>query len=139
MLNHVTLMGRLTGDPELRHTDTGVAVTSFTLACDRDFKAKDGTKETDFVDVVVWRSTAEFVSKYFAKGRMAVVSGRIQIRNWTDKEGNKRRTAEIAADNVYFGDSKKDVSDNPVGDISCATPFQGDFPTLTEPDERLPF
>lgn len=138
MLNHITIMGRLTRDVELRRTGTGTAVASFTIACDRDF-GQDGQKETDFVEIVAWRSTAEFAAKYFSKGRMAVVSGRLQIRSWTDKEGNKRKNAEVVAENIYFGDSKKDVSDNPVGDISCATPFQGDFPTLTEPDERLPF
>lgn len=108
MLNHITLMGRLTRDPELRRTNSGIPVASFTLACDRDFGTKGQEKETDFVDVVAWRNTAEFVSKYFAKGRMAVVSGRLQIRNWTDKDGSKRRSAEILADNVYFGDSKQD-------------------------------
>ena len=106
MLNKVTLMGRLTRDPELRRTGSGLAAASFTLAVDRDFAPKDGEKETDFIDIVAWRNTAEFVSKYFTKGRMAVVSGRLQIRNWTDKEGGKRRSAEVVADNVYFGDSK---------------------------------
>ena len=109
MLNHIVIMGRLTRDPELRRTGTGVAVASFTLAVDRDFGGRDGgERETDFIDCVAWRQTGEFVSKYFAKGRMAVVSGRLQIRSWTDKEGNKRRTAEVVADNVYFGDSKRD-------------------------------
>ena len=109
MLNHITIMGRLTRDPELRRTGSGVAVTSFTVAVDRDFGGKEGgERETDFIDCVAWRQTGEFVSKYFAKGRMAVVSGRLQIRNWTDKEGNKRRTAEVIADNVYFGDSKRE-------------------------------
>ena len=109
MLNKIVLMGRLTRDPELRRTDSGIAVASFSLACDRDYSGKDGAeKQTDFVDVVAWRHTAEFVSKYFTKGRMAVVSGRLQIRPWTDKEGNKRRSAEVVADNVYFGDSKRD-------------------------------
>ena len=110
MLNHIVLMGRLTRDPELRRTGSGIAVASFSLAVDRDFgsSANNGEKETDFIDIVAWRNTAEFVSKYFTKGRMAVVSGRLQIRNWTDKEGNKRRSAEVVADNVYFGDSKRD-------------------------------
>ena len=108
MLNKIFIMGRLTKDPELRRTQSGTAVTSFTLAVDRDFKGQNGEKETDFVDVVCWRATAEFVSKYFTKGRMAVVEGRLQIRDWTDKEGNKRRSAEVVADNVYFGDSKRD-------------------------------
>ena len=112
MLNHITIMGRLTRDPELRRTGSGIAVASFSLAVDRDFgKNENGERETDFIDCVAWRQTGEFVSKYFTKGRMAVVSGRLQIRSWTDKDGNKRRTAEVVADNVYFGDSKRD-SDN---------------------------
>lgn len=111
MLNHITLMGRLTRDPELRYAGE-TPVCSFTLACDRDFKS-NGQAETDFIDIVAWRNTATFVNQYFTKGRMAVVSGRLQIREWTDKEGNKRRTAEIVAENVYFGDSKK--SDNTGG------------------------
>ena len=109
MLNHITIMGRLTRDPELRRTGSGIAVASFTVAVDRDFSPKDGgEKETDFIDCVAWRQTGEFVSKYFTKGRMAVVSGRLQMRNWTDKEGNKRTSAEVVADNVYFGDSKRE-------------------------------
>ena len=108
MLNHIVLMGRLTRNPELRHTGSGVAVASFTLAVDRNFKSDNGERETDFIDIVAWRSTAEVVSKYFSKGRTAVVSGRLQIRNWTDKEENKHRSAEVVADNVYFGDSKRD-------------------------------
>ena len=109
MLNHITIMGRLTRDPELRRTGSGIAVASFTLAVDRDYSPKDGgERETDFIDCVAWRQTGEFVSKYFTKGRMAVVSGRLQIRNWNDKDGNKRRSAEVVADNVYFGDSKRD-------------------------------
>ncbi len=113
MLNHITIMGRLTRDPELRRTASGVAVTSFTIACDRDFNPKDGSeKETDFIDCNAWRGTGEFVAKHFSKGSMAVVSGRLQIRNWTDKEGNKRRNAEVVADSVYFGDSKKSEQGN---------------------------
>ena len=108
MLNHIVVMGRLTADPELRRTQSGTAVTSFTLAVDRDFKAENGERETDFIPCVAWRGTAEFVQKYFSKGRMAVVAGRLQIRPWTDKDGNKRRSAEIVAENVYFGDSKRD-------------------------------
>ena len=108
MLNHIVLMGRLTRDPELRRTGSGIAVASFTLAVDRDFKSQNGEKECDFIDIVAWRSTGEFVSKYFTKGSMAVVSGRLQIRSWTDKEGGKRRSAEVVADNVYFGSSKRD-------------------------------
>lgn len=111
MLNKVIIMGRLVKDPELRRTQSGTAVTSFRIAVDRDFKSQDGSKQADFFDVVAWRNTAEFVSKYFTKGRMAVVSGRLQIRNWQDKEGNKRRSAEVVADNVYFGDSKRDSAD----------------------------
>lgn len=108
MLNKIFIMGRLTRDPELRRTQNGTAVAGFALAVDRDYKNADGTKETDFIEVVAWRSSAEFVSKYFTKGRMAVVEGRLQIRDWTDKDGNKRRNAEVVADNVYFGDSKKE-------------------------------
>ncbi len=149
MLNHIVIMGRLTRDPELRRTGSGVAVTSFSLAVDRDFgKTESGEKETDFIDCVAWRQTGEFVSKYFAKGRMAVVSGRLQIRNWTDKEGNKRRTAEIVADNVYFGDSKRD-GDAPNASYS-APAFGGytapapsapasDFAMLADDDAQLPF
>ena len=109
MLNHITIMGRLVRDPELRRTGSGIAVASFTVAVDRDFGGRDGgEKETDFIDCVAWRQTGEFVSKYFTKGRMIVVSGRLQIRSWTDKDGNKRRTAEVVAENCYFGDSKRD-------------------------------
>lgn len=111
MLNRIIVMGRMTRDPELRRTNSGTAVASFTVAVDRDFKSQSGEKGTDFIDVVVWRNTAEFVSKYFSKGRMAVVEGRLQLRDWTDKNGNKRRSAEIVADNVYFGDSKRDGGD----------------------------
>lgn len=108
MLNHIVIMGRLTRDPELRRTGSGIAVASFTVAVDRDFSSKDNEKETDFIDCVAWRNTGEFVSKYFTKGRMIVVNGRLQIRQWTDKNGNKRRTAEVVADSCYFGDSKRD-------------------------------
>lgn len=109
MLNKIFIMGRLTRDPELRRTQTGTPVASFSLAVDRDFKDKTtGERATDFIDVVAWRQTGEFVSRYFTKGRMAVVEGRLQIRDWTDKEGNKRRSAEVIADQVYFGDSKRD-------------------------------
>ena len=106
MLNIIILMGRLTRDPELRHTESKTPVCSFSLAVDRDFKTQGGERDTDFIDIVAWRSTAEFVSKYFTKGRMAVVEGRLQIRDWTDRDGGKRRSAEVIADNVYFGDSK---------------------------------
>ena len=110
MLNRIIIMGRLTHDPELRRTQNSTAVASFTLAVDRDYKAEGGEKETDFIDVVAWRNTAEFVSKYFTKGRMAVVEGRLQLRDWKDKDGNNRRSAEVIADNIYFGGSRKDTS-----------------------------
>ena len=106
MLNKIILMGRLTKDPELRKTNSGTSVATFTIAVDRDFKGQNGEKETDFIDIVAWRNTAEFVSNYFAKGRVAVVEGRLQLRSWTDQNGNKRKNAEVIADNVYFGDSK---------------------------------
>ena len=109
MLNRIIVMGRMTRDPELRRTNSGTAVASFSLAVDRDFKSQSGEKETDFIDIVAWRNTAEFVSKYFTKGRMAVVEGRLQLRDWTDNDGNKRRNAEVLADNIYFGDAKKDA------------------------------
>ena len=112
MLNRIVLMGRLTRDPELRRTQSGTAVVSFSVACDRDYAAQGAERETDFIDIVAWRGTAEFVEKYFSKGRMIVVGGRLQIRNWQDKEGNKRRSAEVVADNVYFGDSKRDSADS---------------------------
>lgn len=132
MLNRILLMGRMTKDPELRRTQSGTAVTSFTLAVDRDFKGQNGEKETDFIDVVAWRGTAEFVRNYFTKGRMAVVDGRLQIRGWTDKNGNKRSSAEVVADNVYFGDSKRDSDAPPVD----PTPK---FEELDEQDSTLPF
>ena len=131
MLNKCFLLGRLTKDPEIRRTNGGTAVTSFTLAVDRDFKT-NGEKETDFIEVVAWRNTAEFVSKYFSKGRMAIVEGRLQIRDWTDKNGNKRRTAEVVADNVYFGDSKKENKQEPEYK-------QADLAEISEEDGELPF
>ena len=113
MLNHIILMGRLTRDPELRRTQNGTAVTSFTLAVERDYSGDTEKKQTDFIDCVAWKNTAEFVSKYFSKGRMAIVSGRLQIRDWTDQNGVKRRNAEVVVENMYFGDSKRDgISDN---------------------------
>ena len=156
MLNHITIMGRLTRDPELRRTGSGIAVASFTLAVDRDFAPRDGgERETDFIDCVAWRQTGEFVSKYFTKGSMAVVSGRLQIRGWTDKDGNKRRTAEVVADNVYFGDSKKDEGGSSyAGNFGSygsapAPAFGGysapasnpasDFAMLDDDDAQLPF
>ena len=136
MLNHITIMGRLTRDPEMRRTGSGVAVTSFTIACDRDF-GQNSQKETDFVDITAWRNTAEFVSKYFSKGRMAVVSGRLQIRKWKDKDGNDRKTAEVVADNVYFGDSKKDDSSGSYpAPASAPAP---EFQVLEDDDSQLPF
>lgn len=138
MLNHIDLAGRLVRDPELRRTQSGKAVTSFTLACDRDFKADDGPT-ADFVDVVTWGATAEFVDKYFAKGRMAVVSGRLQIRGWTDKDGNKRRAAEIVADHVYFGDSKRSEPQSDSNDTGLEAP-SADFAEIDEDDDsELPF
>ena len=116
MLNHIVLMGRLTRDPELRYTQSQTPVATFRIAVDRDFGGRDGgEKQTDFIDIVAWRSTAEFVSKYFTKGSMAVVSGRLQMRDWTDRDGNKRTSAEVVADNVYFGDSKRDRGENAGG------------------------
>ena len=157
MLNHIVIMGRLTRDPELRRTGSGVAVTSFSLAVDRDFAPKDGgERETDFIDCVAWRQTGEFVSKYFTKGRMAVVSGRLQIRSWTDKDGNKRRAAEVVADNVYFGESKRTEQHTggynapAPGYSSAPAPSYGgytapasapasDFAMLEDDDAQLPF
>lgn len=139
MLNRIIVQGRLVADPELRRTGSGVAVTNFTVAVDRDFADKQsGEKETDFIDVVCWRSTAEFVDKYFSKGRMAVVSGRLQIRTYTDKDGNNRRAAEIVADNVYFGDSKQAAS-NISAAPGYAAPAQNDFAMLDDSDSALPF
>ena len=160
MLNHITIMGRLTRDPELRRTGSGVAVASFTVAVDRDYAPNGGERETDFIDCVAWRQTGEFVSKYFQKGSMAVVSGRLQIRGWTDKDGNKRRTAEVVADNVYFGSSKRDSEGTgsassfgnagrtggytapsaPAGDYGApASGSASDFAMLEDDDSLLPF
>lgn len=142
MLNKIFIMGRLTRDPELRRTQNGTAVAGFALAVDRDYKNADGTKETDFIEVVAWRSSAEFVSKYFAKGRMAVVEGRLQIRDWQDKDGNKRRNAEVVADNVYFGDSKKEGSSSggykAAGKAVDVEPGEGEFAEI-EDEEDSPF
>ena len=162
MLNHITIMGRLTRDPELRRTGSGVAVASFTVAVDRDFGGRDGgEKETDFIDCVAWRQTGEFVSKYFTKGSMIVVSGRLQIRNWNDKDGNKRRTAEVVADNVYFGESKRNSDSGSYagnsyggntyggnaynapapsyGGYSAPAAPASDFAMLDDDDAQLPF
>ena len=149
MLNKVIIMGRCGRDPEMRMTPSGVPVTSVTLAVDRDF-GKDGNKETDWIDVVAWRETAKFLADHFSKGRMAVVSGRLQIRKWNDKDGNKRSTAEGVADNVYFGDSKKDdtgsnsYSGNYGGYTAPALPEYpttpaSDFAMLDDSDAQLPF
>ena len=157
MLNHITIMGRLTRDPELRYTQSQTPVASFTPAVDRDFGGRDGgEKQTDFIDCVAWRQTAEFVSKYFTKGRMAVVSGRLQIRDWTDREGGKRRSAEVVVDNVYFGDSRRDNNDSgnyggnsygsSYGDNSrsysapaSSAPSANPFAELDDGDGELPF
>ena len=162
MLNHITLMGRLVRDPELRRTGTGVAVASFTVAVDRDFSGRDGgEKETDFIDCVAWRQTGEFISKYFTKGRMIVVDGRLEMRDWTDKEGNKRRSAEVVADNCYFGESKRNSEGNayggntyggnsygsaysaPAGNFggysAPASAPASDFAMLDDDDAQLPF
>ena len=147
MLNKIFIMGRLTRDPELRRTQSGTAVTSFSLAVDRDFKSQSGEKETDFIDVVAWRSTAEFVAKYFTKGRMAVVEGRLQIRDWKDKDGNNRRSAEVVADNIYFGDSKRDGAGSdyapaygaPMGGYSAPMGGASAFAEIDEEDGDLPF
>lgn len=150
MLNHITLMGRLTRDPELRSTTSGTPVASFSLAVDRDFASRDsGERQTDFIDVVAWRQTGEFVSKYFQKGSMAVVSGRLQIRDWQDKDGNKRRSAEVVAENVYFGESKRrdgegsSYRDTPAprstGGGFDAEPRGSTFSELDDGDGDLPF
>ena len=141
MLNKIIIMGRLTRDPELRRTGIGTAVTSFSLACDRDFKSQSGEKETDFIEVVAWKNTAEFVSKYFSKGRMAVVEGRLQIRDWTDKAGNKRTTAEVVADNVYFADSKRSESnENQKENFNALSGrLSDDFVPISEEDGEIPF
>jgi len=137
VLNKIIAMGRLTRDPELRQTPAGVNVASFSIACDRDFKDKStGEKQTDFIDVVAWRSTADFVSRFFTKGRMAVVEGRLQIRNWEDQSGNKRRTAEIVAENIYFGDSKP--SDGAPAASTVMHP-EPEYEEVVEDDSELPF
>lgn len=139
MLNKIILMGRLTRDPELRRTNSGTAVASFAIAVDRDFKGQGGEKETDFIDIVAWRNTAEFVSKYFTKGRIAVVEGRLQIRDWKDREGNNRRSAEVVADNVYFGDSKRDGDAVGGSYTGGQTAPSGEFKESDEDDVELPF
>lgn len=149
MLNNIVIMGRLTRDPELRHTQSGTAVASFSLAVERDFSSRDGSeRQTDFIDVVAWRQTGEFVSKYFTKGQMACVSGRLQIRDWQDKDGNKRRSAEVVAENVYFADSKRQreggeydqrPSYGAQGDSAFAPAAGSGFAELDDDDGELPF
>lgn len=139
MLNKIFIMGRLTKNPELRRTNSGTAVTSFTLAVDRDFKNADGTKETDFIDVVAWRGTAEFTAKYFTKGRMAVVEGRLQMREWQDKDGNKRRNAEVIADNVYFGDSRSDNGGHQAAKAPVSVDAEDFDEVEDDMDDSLPF
>lgn len=129
MLNHITIMGRLTKDPELRFTQTQTPVASFTVAVDRDYSGKDGEKkETDFIDCVAWRSTAEFISKYFTKGSKAVVDGRLQLRDWTDKDGNKRRNAEIVVGSIYFCESKRTGEAEPASPAFEELPDDGELP-----------
>ena len=140
MLNHIDLMGRLTRDPELRYTQNQTHVASFTIAVDRDIAGQDGNRQTDFIDIVAWRGTADFVSKYFTKGSMAVVSGRLQMRDWTDKDGNKRRQAEVVADSVYFGESKKTADNSqPQTSYSAPTYSNSSFSDLSDSDGELPF
>lgn len=148
MLNKIFLQGRMCADPELRHTPSGVAIASFRLAVERDFKDSDGNKKADFINVVAWRQTGEFVSKFFSKGRMAIVEGRLQVRDYTDRDGNKRTIAEVVADNVYFGDSKKDgdggsysaSSNSPYAPSGTgyASPDTDQFAELSD-DGELPF
>lgn len=139
MMNRVMLQGRLVADPELRQTPSGVPVASFRIAVDRDFKNKEtGEKETDFINVVAWRSTAEFISRSFTKGRMILVEGRLQIRKYTDKDGNNRTTAEVVADAVHFGDAKRDAAPS-YSYTSTASHEKDDFEELSEDDGRLPF
>lgn len=146
VLNHITIMGRLTRDPELRRTGSGIAVVNFSVAVERDFKSEGGEKETDFIDCVAWRQIGEFVNKYFTKGAMIVVSGRLQVRSWTDNDGNKRRTAEIVADNVYFGESKRSAESagthptaTPASAAVPIAPSADDYALLDEDDGQLPF
>ena len=144
MLNKIIIMGRLTRDPELRRTASSTAVAGFTLAVDRDFRSQNGEKSTDFIDVVAWRNTAEFVAKYFTKGRMAVVEGRLQIRDWKDKDGNNRRSAEVVAENVYFGDSKRDGAPAgdyaaPMGGYAAPVSTTSSFSEIEDEDGDLPF
>lgn len=137
MLNRICIMGRITRDLELRRTQDGTAVTSFTVAVDDDFKSKaTGEKKTYFLDVVAWRQSAEFVCRYFGKGRMVVVDGKLTVRDWKDKDGNNRRNAEIIADNIYFGDSNRADTAAPKYATESAS---GDFAVISEDDGDLPF
>lgn len=136
MLNTISIIGRLTAEPELRYTKNGTAVCAFTVACDRDVKGEDGSRKTDFIDCVAWRSTGEFVSKYFNKGSLLCVTGRLEIRDWTDKNGNKRRNAEIVVSSAYFCESKPKDADNEAPEPPET--YNGDFQEL-ESDGELPF
>ena len=140
MLNHITIMGRLTRDPELRYTQSQTPVASFSLAVDRDYGSRDGgEKQTDFIDCVAWRSTAEFVSKYSQKGSMAVVSGRLQIRDWTDRDGGKRRSAEVVVDNIYFGESRRRDSSEGSSYDSRSSYSSYEAPRSASPAPSSPF
>lgn len=142
MLNHIAIMGRLARDPELRRTGSGIAVTNFSVAVERDFKDGSGEKKVDFIDCVAWRQTGEFISKYFAKGRMIVVDGRLEMRDWTDKDGNKRTSAEVVVANAYFGDSKRDSDggNNVYGSYAAqSSATESDFAMLEDDDAQLPF
>lgn len=140
MLNVITVQGRLTRDPELRHTANGTAVASFSLAVERDYTSKDGgERETDFIDVVAWRGTAEFVRNYFTKGQMAIVSGRLQIRPWTDDKGTKRRSTEVVAEHVYFSGSKKESGSSADPQASAPAGTAPALEELPEDDDGLPF
>lgn len=140
MLNHITIMGRMTRNPEMRTTQSGVAVASFTLAVDRDFSGRDGAeKQTDFIDCTAWRHSADFVSKYFAKGSMAIVKGRLQIENYTDNDGNKRKSAKVIAENIYFGESKKSSVQNGGQNTEQIAPASAGFVPVEVDDGELPF
>lgn len=143
MLNRVIVMGRVTRDPELRRTGSGIAVTSFSVAVDRDYSGKDSERETDFLECVAWRKTGEFIAKYFPKGSMIVVEGRLQTRSWTDKEGNKRRTVEILVENSYFGESKRNKESQPkdsnYGGYDSPNTPGSDFAMLDDTDDQLPY
>lgn len=142
MLNHITIMGRLTRDPELRRTQSGVSVCSMTVAVDRDFKSQSGEKQTDFIDVVAWRQTGEFVSNYFQKGSMIIVEGSLQSRKWQDKQGQPRTSWEVIANNVYFGESKRSSDNSSFAPAPAAedyaAPAAGGFAEI-EDDGDLPF